>query len=40
MAANLRSYLAAGLARQLVKTEEQLLDERYRKFRRIGSFSE
>lgn len=40
MAANLRSYLAAGLARQLAKTEEQLLDERYGKFRRIGSFSE
>jgi len=39
-AVNLRNYLAAALARQLIKDEGQLQDERYGKFRCIGSFSE
>jgi acetyl-CoA carboxylase carboxyl transferase subunit alpha len=39
-ATNLRDYLRAGLARQLVKSNEQRLQDRYNKFRRIGSFAE
>ncbi len=40
MAANLRTYLEAALARQLTVPQEKRLDARYDKFRRIGSFSE
>jgi acetyl-CoA carboxylase carboxyl transferase subunit beta len=39
-AANLRLYLAGALARQMVKDREQRLNDRYAKYRRIGSFTE
>ena len=40
MAASLRAYLEAAVARQLQVPAERRLDIRYEKFRRIGSFTE
>jgi acetyl-CoA carboxylase carboxyl transferase subunit beta len=39
-ATNLRDYLQAALARQLAKPDDLRLQDRYNKFRRIGSFAE
>ena len=36
----IREYLLAAVARQLVKSGAQRMDDRYEKFRRIGSFTE
>ena len=39
-AANITAYISQGLNRQLSKSDEQRLADRYAKYRQIGSFSE